>query len=187
MLDLEEVKELVGYKLKDYKNDASLFLRLDKVYRSLSRSSLCCLEQVESAILKLTNYITKVENLNKPKTMPNLFVLKSDSLLYSEKLHKYYTPDTITDEDALTLLASNKVYARYFEVLPEGWENMVDQYASQEPKKRKRTTKVSQEVPQVLEEIPAEEVVAMEVEETATEEVTPEPKTTTSTKKKKKK
>jgi hypothetical protein len=119
--------------------------------------------------------------------MLNKFVLKADSLLYSERLHKYYTPDTITDADALELLAGNKVYARYFEVLPEQWEKLVEDFSNQAPKKRKKTAEVSQEVPQVLEEAPAQEETSTEVEEVVTEEATTEVKKATSTKKKKKK
>lgn len=177
MLLIDEAKELVSYKLEDYKNDASLFLRLDRLYRSLNRSTLCCLDQVESALIQLSNHITKAESLTKPKKMPNKFVLKEDSLLYSDRLHQYYTPDTITDEVAIEFLASNKVYANFFDSLPEGWEKLVDEYGSQAPKKRKKTAEVTELVPEVAEE----------VEENSNEEGTTQVKTTTSTKKKIKK
>jgi hypothetical protein len=119
--------------------------------------------------------------------MANQFILKADSLLYSERNHKYYVPSTITDDDALELLAGNKLYAKYFETLPVEWEKLVEEYTSQAPKKKKKATKVEETA------APAKEVI-VEAEETDTSEASSEelePTTVensaTGTKKKKKK
>lgn len=117
-MTLEEVAKLTTIQIQD---DTSLFVELKEKYMSLFGRSLCCLPEVESALLAINNYLNKQ---NSEPMADQLFQLKTESLLYSVASDTYYTEKTLTDDDAILLLSASPQLISQFEVFPENWKEL---------------------------------------------------------------
>lgn len=119
----EQVEKLAATNSRDYVDNVALFIELKDLYMTLFGRSLCCLPEVESALIALRNYLTKTQNQN-TMTNENLFQLKPESLLYSVASDTYYTEKTITDEDAKELLKASPSLINQFEIYPDNWQEL---------------------------------------------------------------
>jgi len=64
MDEFTDINELVGYSVKDYEANPELFIRLNEHHKRVFRTTICCLPQLESAILSLKTYINNKKTIN---------------------------------------------------------------------------------------------------------------------------
>lgn len=127
---MENLEQLISYPIATYRENPLLFQQVSDIHRTLFRTSICCLPELESALTRLNNYL---QNQNQKPMDSQRYVLKPDSLLYSTENQMYYTDKTITDDDAMEMLKVSPSLIEQFAQYPADWETEVANFKRSVP------------------------------------------------------
>lgn len=127
-VDKIEIREfLERNRARKILTNIELNLQFVKYHNQIFKRDFCsaCPGQLEDAYNELLNYSTSQTQI---KMSSSKFSLRKDSVIYDSLSHAHYSNKNLTDQAALNLLASNPRYAKSFETLPDGWEQMVEEH-----------------------------------------------------------
>lgn len=126
-----QVKELQAIGIKDIIKSSDLKKKYIKLYKALFLQNMCvsCNSTISHSFdqfLKLTSKQTIIMKNRK-------FLFKDSTTLWIEERQEHLTNANLTDELALDLLRKNKGYAKYFDIIPENWQELIKEPAPAKP------------------------------------------------------
>lgn len=122
-MDWKEIEALQQIGIEKILSDKQLKKKYLSIQKNFFNTDLC--HECNSAI-KHSYIHFKSLTPNQMKTIEERqFALKTNTVLWVEARQSHITNANITDEIAVALLRKNKGYQKYFEKMPQGWENML--------------------------------------------------------------